>query len=137
MHQEHLLADAVAMISFDFDVVDGFGVILGGEGFDCGRAVERLDVFAIVQVGGGNPGAAVGGPFGLVWPAAGRGGALVPCRPPASTGVGRSDGRLAGERFVQRWNERPSLRPVDYADVTRNASYYIPLALAAQEASAR
>ncbi len=44
---------------------------------------------------------------------------------PLSTGRGRSDGRKAAERFLQRYNETGSLRPADYADVTRNASYFI------------
>lgn len=50
---------------------------------------------------------------------------------PFSSGVGQSDGRKAGERFVARYNETGSLRPSDYADVTRNASYYVGLLLAA------
>jgi hypothetical protein len=44
---------------------------------------------------------------------------------PASSGYGQSDGRKAAERFLARYNESGSLRPGDYADVTRNASYYI------------
>lgn len=46
---------------------------------------------------------------------------------PRSTGVGRSDGRKAAERVVERFNATGSLRPADYADITRNASYFIPL----------
>lgn len=46
---------------------------------------------------------------------------------PTSTGVGRSDGRKAAERFVQTFNEIGSLRPGDYATVTRNASYLVAL----------
>jgi hypothetical protein len=46
---------------------------------------------------------------------------------PASSGNGQSDGRKAGERFLERYNETGSLRPGDYADVTRNASYYVAL----------
>jgi hypothetical protein len=46
---------------------------------------------------------------------------------PQSSGNGQSDGRKAAERFVQRYNETGSLRPGDYADVTRNASYFIGL----------
>jgi hypothetical protein len=49
---------------------------------------------------------------------------------PESTGRGQSDGRKAAERFVARFNETGSLRPGDYADVTRNASYYVALILA-------
>jgi hypothetical protein len=46
---------------------------------------------------------------------------------PLSSGYGQSDGRKAAERFVERHNEIGSLRPGDYADVTRNASYYLAL----------
>ena len=46
---------------------------------------------------------------------------------PASSGNGQSDGRKAAEKFLQRYNETGSLRPGDYADVTRNASYFIGL----------
>ena len=46
---------------------------------------------------------------------------------PESTGRGRSDGRKAAERVVERFNRTGSLRPADYGDVTRNASYFIPL----------
>lgn len=44
---------------------------------------------------------------------------------PASTGLGRSDGRKAAEGFLERFNETRSLRPRDYQDVTRNASYFV------------
>ena len=50
---------------------------------------------------------------------------------PESTGRGQSDGRAAAERFVARYNELGSLRPGDYASVTRNASYYVGLLMAA------
>jgi hypothetical protein len=53
---------------------------------------------------------------------------------PASSGWGQSDGRKAAERFVARYNETGSLRPGDYADVTRNASYYVGLLLGAERA---
>ena len=46
---------------------------------------------------------------------------------PASTGLGRSDGRAAAERFLARYNETGSLRPGDYAGITRNASYFVAL----------
>jgi hypothetical protein len=46
---------------------------------------------------------------------------------PASSGYGQSDGRKAAERFLQRYNEIGSLRPGDYATVTRNASYLVAL----------
>jgi len=46
---------------------------------------------------------------------------------PASSGYGQSDGRKAAERFVARYNEIGSMRPGDYAGVTRNASYFIGL----------
>jgi hypothetical protein len=49
---------------------------------------------------------------------------------PESSGYGQSDGRAAAERFVARYNETGSLRPGDYARVTRNASYYVALLLA-------
>ena len=48
---------------------------------------------------------------------------------PESSGWGQSDGRKPAERFVERYNEIGSLRPGDYADVTRNASYYVGLLL--------
>jgi len=44
---------------------------------------------------------------------------------PASSGVGRSDGRKAAERFLARYNATGSLHPSDYGDVTRNASYFL------------
>jgi hypothetical protein len=53
---------------------------------------------------------------------------------PESTGNGQSDGRKAAERFVARYNETRSLRPSDYADVTRNASYYVGLLLEVERA---
>ena len=46
---------------------------------------------------------------------------------PASSGRGQSDGRKAAERFLARYNDIGSLRPGDYADVTRNASYFVGL----------
>jgi hypothetical protein len=46
---------------------------------------------------------------------------------PESTGIGRSDGRKAQERFVSRYSEIHSMRPGDYADVSRNASYLLAL----------
>jgi hypothetical protein len=48
---------------------------------------------------------------------------------PESSGYGQSDGRKAGERFLVLYNATGSLRPGDYADVTRNASYFIGLLL--------
>ena len=50
---------------------------------------------------------------------------------PASSGYGQSDGRKAAERFLDRYNETGSLRPGAYADVTRNASYFIGMLLRA------
>lgn len=44
---------------------------------------------------------------------------------PASSGFGQSDGRRAAERFLERYNVSGSLRPGDYADVSRNASYLV------------
>ena len=52
---------------------------------------------------------------------------------PKSSGRGQSDGRKAAERFLDRYNQIGSLRPVDYADVTRNASYFIGMLMAANE----
>ena len=46
---------------------------------------------------------------------------------PESSGYGQSDGRAAAERFLDRYNDTGSLRPGDYASVTRNASYYVAL----------
>ena len=51
---------------------------------------------------------------------------------PASSGYGQSDGRKAAERFLARYNESGSLRPGDYAGVTRNASYFIGLLVQAR-----
>ena len=53
---------------------------------------------------------------------------------PVSSGLGQSDGRRAAERFLERYNATGSLRPGDYADVTRNASYLVGLLLAGGEA---
>ena len=49
---------------------------------------------------------------------------------PESSGRGQSDGRKAAERFVARYNEIGSLRPGDYARITRNASYLVALVAA-------
>jgi hypothetical protein len=50
---------------------------------------------------------------------------------PESSGYGQSDGRRAHERFVERFNATGSLRPGDYAKVSRNATYLIGLLIAA------
>ena len=50
---------------------------------------------------------------------------------PASSGLGQSDGRKAAERFLARYNDTGSLRPGDYADVTRNSSYLVGLLIEA------
>lgn len=50
---------------------------------------------------------------------------------PQSSGYGQTDGRKAAQRFLERYNETGSLRPVAYRDVTRNASYYVGMLLAA------
>jgi hypothetical protein len=50
---------------------------------------------------------------------------------PKSSGYGQSDGRKAAEKFLARYNASGSLRPGDYADVTRNASYFIGMLLSA------
>ena len=52
---------------------------------------------------------------------------------PASSGIGQSDGRKAAERFLARYNQTGSLRPSDYGDVTRNASYLVAVVRRAQE----
>jgi hypothetical protein len=52
---------------------------------------------------------------------------------PESTGLGRSEGRKGHERFVARYNEIGSLRPGDYAGVSRDASYLVALVAAAAE----
>jgi hypothetical protein len=51
---------------------------------------------------------------------------------PASSGYGQADGRPPVERFIDRYNETGSLRPGDYAGVTRSASYLIGLLLWAE-----
>jgi hypothetical protein len=48
---------------------------------------------------------------------------------PASSGYPQSDGRKAAERFLARYNQTGSLRPSDYKDVSRNASYFIGMLL--------
>ena len=50
---------------------------------------------------------------------------------PESSGYGQSDGRAAAERFVEEYTRTGSMRPGDYAKVTRNASYHIGLLIAA------
>ena len=50
---------------------------------------------------------------------------------PESSGYSQADGRKAAERFLERYNATGSLRPGEYADVTRNASYYIGMLLRA------
>lgn len=49
---------------------------------------------------------------------------------PESSGYPQSDGRAAGERFIERYNRTGSVHPGHYARVTRNASYYVALLLA-------
>ncbi len=56
----------------------------------------------------------------------------VPFFTPGSSGNGQSDGRKAAERFLERFNATGSLRPGGYADVTRNASYFIGMLMAAE-----
>lgn|GEM_PF-1117057 len=50
---------------------------------------------------------------------------------PESSGYGQSDGRRAHERFVEHYTATGSLRPGDYAKVSRNATYLIGLLIAA------
>jgi hypothetical protein len=52
---------------------------------------------------------------------------------PASSGYGQSDGRKAAERFLERYNQSGSLRPSEYANVSRNASYLIGLLMRVQD----
>jgi hypothetical protein len=52
---------------------------------------------------------------------------------PESTGLGRTEGRKGAKRFVARYNETGSLRPGDYAHVSRDASYLVALLAAAAE----
>ena len=56
---------------------------------------------------------------------------------PTSSGIGQSDGRKAAERFLRRYNETGSLRPGDYADVSRNSSYIVGLLIAGGAARSR
>ena len=49
---------------------------------------------------------------------------------PQSTGVGRTAGRKAAERFLVHFNATGSIRPGDYRGLTRDASYFIALILA-------
>ncbi|HEX5040131.1 MAG TPA: hypothetical protein VFW95_08360 [Candidatus Limnocylindria bacterium] len=56
---------------------------------------------------------------------------------PESSGYGQSDGRKAAERFVERYNATHSLRPVDYADITRNSSYFVGMLLTDEAARLR
>ncbi|HXH61979.1 MAG TPA: hypothetical protein VNI20_11550 [Fimbriimonadaceae bacterium] len=46
---------------------------------------------------------------------------------PQSSGLGRSDGRLAAERFLDLYNRTGSPKTSDYQKVTRNASYFLAL----------
>jgi hypothetical protein len=50
---------------------------------------------------------------------------------PESSGFGQSDGRAAAVRFVETYNRTGSLRPGDYAKISRNASYHIGMLIAA------
>lgn len=51
---------------------------------------------------------------------------------PASSGFGQTEGRKGHERFVERYNATGSLRPADYSQVSRNASYLVGLLVWAQ-----
>lgn len=46
---------------------------------------------------------------------------------PLSTGLGRSDGRKAAERFLELYNQAGSPKSSTYQGVTRNASYFLGL----------
>ena len=54
---------------------------------------------------------------------------------PQSTGVGRTAGRKAAERFLHHYNATGSVKPGDYRGLTRDASYFIALILASQVAT--
>jgi hypothetical protein len=54
---------------------------------------------------------------------------------PESSGLGRTEGHKGHERFVARYNETGSLRPGDYAGVSRDASYLVALVAAAAAGS--
>ena len=56
---------------------------------------------------------------------------------PKSSGYGQADGRKAAERFLERYNASGSLRPGDYAEVTRNASYLVGMLIADQARPSR
>ena len=55
----------------------------------------------------------------------------LPVFTPVSTGYRRHPQRSEIEAFVARYNATGSLRPVDYADVTHNSSYFVALLAAA------
>ena len=46
---------------------------------------------------------------------------------PEATGVRRNTSRAVTEDLLQRHSRTGSLRPSDYVDITRNASYYVAL----------
>jgi hypothetical protein len=50
---------------------------------------------------------------------------------PESSGYGQSDGRAAAIKFVEAYSRTRSLRPSDYAKISRNASYHIGVLIAA------
>ena len=50
---------------------------------------------------------------------------------PESSGYGQSDGRAAAIKFVEAYTRTGSLRPADYAKISRNSSYHIGLLIAA------
>lgn len=50
---------------------------------------------------------------------------------PESSGYGQTDGRAATIRFAEAYTRTGSLRPGDYAKVTRNASYHVAVLIAA------
>jgi hypothetical protein len=56
---------------------------------------------------------------------------------PESSGLGQSDGRKAVNAFLDRYNKTASLKPSDYSDVSRNASYLIGLLIHARDDGTR
>lgn len=49
------------------------------------------------------------------------------CFTPESTGMRRNTSRAVTEDLLERYGRTHSLRPSDYVDITRNASYYVAL----------
>jgi hypothetical protein len=50
---------------------------------------------------------------------------------PESSGYGQSDGKAAAIKFVEAYTRTGSLRPGEYAKVSRNSSYHVAVLIAA------